>query len=60
MRMFWKSCPRDDAILIDDPQRAETHVIGINIVAEAKSVMGIKPPMLSATAIIGGANGEDG
>ncbi len=47
-----------DAVFINDPQRAEMHVLGIVIVRKRKAVPGIQPAVLRVAALGRGAHGQ--
>ncbi len=44
------------AVLIDHPQWAETHVLGIVIIRERKGVEALKPPMVGQAPFITASN----
>src|SRR5579862_5760759 len=58
MAMGVEAGARRDAILIDDAQRAEAHVLRIVIMAEGEAVAAIEPAELCLAALFGGANGD--
>src|ERR1043166_3853090 len=42
-------------VIVDHPQRSETHVVGIEIIAEGKCVPAVQPSQLRFTALFRGA-----
>jgi len=51
--MGTKARPGGNTVLINHPQRAERHVIGVLITSERKAVPGIEPPMLAMASFVG-------
>jgi hypothetical protein len=47
-----KPCPRGNSILVDDPQRPEFDVPGVEIIRERKAVIRIEPAMIGMAALI--------
>src|SRR3954454_4640546 len=56
VRMRWKTLSRLNHVLVDDPERAEAHEIRIVISIERKSVAGVKPAKVAATALLTTSN----
>ena len=58
----WVGKPRArrDAVVVDHPQRAEAHVLGVVIVAERKGVAAVEPAEIGPSALFGFAMMEHG
>jgi hypothetical protein len=52
-----ESFPRGDSILVNDPQRSEFDVPGVEIVCEGKAVVGVEPAMIGVPALAAVSDG---
>jgi hypothetical protein len=56
MRMGTEPRPGLDAIFVDDPQRTEFHMLGIEIIGERKRMEGLQPSVIRKTSLITSSN----
>src|ERR1035441_2148370 len=49
-----------DAVLVDDAEGSETHVFGVVIAGEGKSVRSVEPAVVGMAALVAFANGDHG
>ena len=49
-RVRAEALPRRDAVLVDDAERAEAHVVGVVVVRERERVVRVEPPVLGVAA----------
>lgn len=52
--------PRRHAVVVDDPQRAETHVAGVVPVGEREAVPRVEPAVVGVAPRLGGSQGDHG
>lgn len=56
VRVGWEAAAGCHAVIIDDAQRAKSHVGGIVVIREGKGVVAIKPAVVGVSALVGAAD----
>jgi hypothetical protein len=58
MGVHAETLTRGDDVFIDDAKMTEAHVLGVVILVERKSEMGIEPAVMVVAAFVAGPNGN--